>query len=157
MHVFVIGFVFFLMIRRPPRSTRPDTLLPYTTLFRSRDHDRRAAVRAADAGGDGGAVPRARPGTPARTAQAGARATCDRTVDRERAGRARTRGRTANNWHEPRRDRALSRLQAASRTATSAARRCSLPAPSRQGSGRTRRAGSTAPDTGAGGHEGRRA
>src|SRR3546814_16091934 len=28
-------FVFFLMIRRPPRSTRTDTLLPYTTLFRS--------------------------------------------------------------------------------------------------------------------------
>src|SRR3546814_15023992 len=28
-------FVFFLMIRRPPRSTRPDTLFPYTTLFRS--------------------------------------------------------------------------------------------------------------------------
>src|SRR3546814_18229260 len=27
--------VFFLMIRRPPRSTRTDTLLPYTTLFRS--------------------------------------------------------------------------------------------------------------------------
>src|SRR3546814_15492524 len=26
----------FLMIRRPPRSTRTDTLLPYTTLFRSR-------------------------------------------------------------------------------------------------------------------------
>src|SRR3546814_9526917 len=31
-----------LMIRRPPRSTRPDTLFPYTTLFRS-----------PDAGGDG--------------------------------------------------------------------------------------------------------
>src|SRR3546814_12110637 len=30
----VIG-VFFLMIRRPPRSTRTDTLFPYTTLFRS--------------------------------------------------------------------------------------------------------------------------
>src|SRR3546814_16934581 len=34
-----IGFVFvlffFLMIRRPPRSTRTDTLFPYTTLFRS--------------------------------------------------------------------------------------------------------------------------
>src|SRR3546814_11060387 len=32
---------FFLMIRRPPRSTRPDTLFPYTTLFRSPqpDHD----------------------------------------------------------------------------------------------------------------------
>src|SRR3546814_1939681 len=30
-----ILFVFFLMIRRPPRSTRTDTLFPYTTLFRS--------------------------------------------------------------------------------------------------------------------------
>src|SRR3546814_11530200 len=28
---------FFLMIRRPPRSTRTDTLFPYTTLFRSFD------------------------------------------------------------------------------------------------------------------------
>src|SRR3546814_9187789 len=28
--------VFFLLIRRPPRSTRTDTLFPYTTLFRSR-------------------------------------------------------------------------------------------------------------------------
>src|SRR3546814_12977934 len=27
---------FFFMIRRPPRSTRTDTLFPYTTLFRSR-------------------------------------------------------------------------------------------------------------------------
>src|SRR3546814_7418781 len=27
--------LFFLMIRRPPRSTRTDTLVPYTTLFRS--------------------------------------------------------------------------------------------------------------------------
>src|SRR3546814_15781801 len=27
--------LFFLMIRRPPRSTRTDTLFPYTTLFRS--------------------------------------------------------------------------------------------------------------------------
>src|SRR3546814_7388808 len=31
-------FFFFLMIRRPPRSTRTDTLFPYTTLFRSRGH-----------------------------------------------------------------------------------------------------------------------
>src|SRR3546814_7530836 len=30
-----IGVVFFLMIRLPPRSTRTDTLFPYTTLFRS--------------------------------------------------------------------------------------------------------------------------
>src|SRR3546814_15459115 len=28
-------YYFFLMIRRPPISTRTDTLLPYTTLFRS--------------------------------------------------------------------------------------------------------------------------
>src|SRR3546814_12422643 len=27
--------IFFLMQRRPPRSTRTDTLFPYTTLFRS--------------------------------------------------------------------------------------------------------------------------
>src|SRR3546814_6753114 len=31
----VIIDIFFLMIRRPPRSTRTDTLFPYTTLFRS--------------------------------------------------------------------------------------------------------------------------
>src|SRR3546814_10957882 len=29
------------MIRRPPRSTRTDTLFPYTTLFRSNDIDKR--------------------------------------------------------------------------------------------------------------------
>src|SRR3546814_15252069 len=29
-------FFFFLMIRRPPRSTRTDTLFPYTTLFLSK-------------------------------------------------------------------------------------------------------------------------
>src|SRR3546814_14750013 len=28
--------MFFLMIQPPPRSTRTDTLFPYTTLFRSR-------------------------------------------------------------------------------------------------------------------------
>src|SRR3546814_15925715 len=31
----VFTYFFFLMIRRPPRSTRTDTLFPYTTLFRS--------------------------------------------------------------------------------------------------------------------------
>src|SRR3546814_19882908 len=31
---FFVSF-FFLMLRRPPRSTRTDTLVPYTTLFRS--------------------------------------------------------------------------------------------------------------------------
>src|SRR3546814_13264403 len=31
----LIDFFVFLMILRPPRSTRTDTLFPYTTLFRS--------------------------------------------------------------------------------------------------------------------------
>src|SRR3546814_11330937 len=35
----LINLLFFLMIRRPPRSTRTDTLFPYTTLFRSRVPD----------------------------------------------------------------------------------------------------------------------
>src|SRR3546814_7380674 len=34
---------FFLMIRRPPRSTRTDTLFPYTTLFRSVHQDKSGA------------------------------------------------------------------------------------------------------------------
>src|SRR3546814_19898410 len=35
MVILVVILFFFLMIRRPPRSTRTDTLFPYTTLFRS--------------------------------------------------------------------------------------------------------------------------
>src|SRR3546814_18051139 len=44
-------YFFFLMLLRPPSSTRTDTLFPYTTLFRSPHprrstrHDRRAARR----------------------------------------------------------------------------------------------------------------
>src|SRR3546814_10726927 len=39
------------MIRRPPRSTRPDTLFPYTTLFRSNPrHDRARGDDPVDAG-----------------------------------------------------------------------------------------------------------
>src|SRR3546814_13429525 len=34
-YFFSLYYIFFLMIRRPPRSTRTDTLFPYTTLFRS--------------------------------------------------------------------------------------------------------------------------
>src|SRR3546814_4423511 len=33
--MFIALCFFFLMIRRPPRSTRTGTLFPYTTLFRS--------------------------------------------------------------------------------------------------------------------------
>src|SRR3546814_17230476 len=35
MHMLTPSLFLFLMIRRPPRSTRTDTLFPYTTLFRS--------------------------------------------------------------------------------------------------------------------------
>src|SRR3546814_19941488 len=52
--VFIFLFIFFLMIRRPPRSTRTDTLFPYTTLFRS--HPGKlfgAPVAAGSMGGDG--------------------------------------------------------------------------------------------------------
>src|SRR6186997_63248 len=38
-------FFFFLMIRRPPRSTQQPTLFPYTTLFRSRAGEAQAARR----------------------------------------------------------------------------------------------------------------
>src|SRR3546814_8415589 len=41
-------FVFFLMYRRPPRSTRTDTLFPYTTLFRSARRGRIAVAARAD-------------------------------------------------------------------------------------------------------------
>src|SRR3546814_7007908 len=59
---------FFLMIRRPPRSTRTDTLFPYTTLFRSarvlepplrpqrRDSRPAAGQRNPGGGGAGGAA-----------------------------------------------------------------------------------------------------
>src|SRR3546814_21183807 len=38
------------MIRRPPRSTRTDTLFPYTTLVRSPDSTRSAKLRVPQAG-----------------------------------------------------------------------------------------------------------
>src|SRR3546814_18922635 len=45
-------FCFFLMIRRPPRSTRTDTLFPYTTLFRSARRHRRGQHIADERVGD---------------------------------------------------------------------------------------------------------
>src|SRR3546814_9792656 len=50
---------FFLMIRRPPRSTRTDTLFPYTTLCRSR---RPVLFRAVDDAGAGQCHMLPRPG-----------------------------------------------------------------------------------------------
>src|SRR3546814_18019358 len=37
--VVLLVYLFFLLIRPPPRSTRTDTLFPYTTLFRSPHRD----------------------------------------------------------------------------------------------------------------------
>src|SRR3546814_12312903 len=45
------------MIRRPPRSTRTDTLFPYTTLFRSLAHGDHRILHALAAAGDHVAVP----------------------------------------------------------------------------------------------------
>src|SRR3546814_16547917 len=39
-YILLVSYIcFFLIIRRPSRSTRTDTLFPYTTLFRSDDGD----------------------------------------------------------------------------------------------------------------------
>src|SRR3546814_5258840 len=45
------------MIRRPPRSTRTDTLFPYTTLFRSAARHRQGAGGATRRGGRGRQTP----------------------------------------------------------------------------------------------------
>src|SRR3546814_14156120 len=49
-YVLLFFFFFFLMIRRPPRSTRTDTLFPYTTLFRSGRSDSGGRARPGSAG-----------------------------------------------------------------------------------------------------------
>src|SRR3546814_18069102 len=52
------------MIRRPPRSTRTDTLFPYTTLFRSPAPWPRTGHLAADAAGARAGIGRVAPGRP---------------------------------------------------------------------------------------------
>src|SRR3546814_3306839 len=74
------------MIRRPPRSTRTDTLFPYTTLFRSRRSPERGQNPVAGLPDQflGNAVPVAAPAAAARRAWAGSaartrlRCRCDR-------------------------------------------------------------------------------
>src|SRR3546814_2600589 len=70
----MVGVLFFLMIRRPPRATRTDTLLPYTTLFRSLPSQGEEPRRklAAEAAPTGGVVSRgwARAGVPRRPGSA---------------------------------------------------------------------------------------
>src|SRR3546814_15022883 len=53
----IIHRFFFLMIRRTPRSTRTDTLFPYTTLFRSRGGDYTTIVNIDMEMGVGGVAP----------------------------------------------------------------------------------------------------
>src|SRR3546814_1641490 len=72
------------MIRLPPRSTRTDTLFPYTTLFRSGPR-RDPAVRAAHQRLPHRSVPRRRP--EAGRLQAGVRPPLGRGGDAHRAGR----------------------------------------------------------------------
>src|SRR3546814_10357851 len=75
-------FFFFLMIRRPPRSTRTDTLVPYTTLFRSgRGPSRRRPVRREWSGR--WCRPDGRCGTPGRPAWSGRCPARCRTSDPE--------------------------------------------------------------------------
>src|SRR3546814_410821 len=52
--------ILFLMTRRPPRSTRTDTLFPYTTLFRSISERVRAAAANSEAAVDTAALTDAR-------------------------------------------------------------------------------------------------
>src|SRR3546814_4706716 len=80
------------MIRRPPRSTRTDTLFPYTTLFRSYAEKRSAPVRRRETGraGRGYRDVRARlrrkPDQPRRISAARRRTAPTVRRDAERAG-----------------------------------------------------------------------
>src|SRR3546814_9427828 len=65
---------FVLMIRRPPRSTRTDTLFPYTTLFRSPAYRNLLRAHEADRASDGG--------RPAVHAPHGVKCRGDRVADR---------------------------------------------------------------------------
>src|SRR3546814_15388464 len=60
--VFIVSLFVFLMIRRPPGSTRTDTLFPYTTLFRSVRSRRCWPADASDRRADGGRHRRLTPG-----------------------------------------------------------------------------------------------
>src|SRR3546814_16511847 len=84
------------MIRRPPSSTRTDTLFPYTTLFRSAD-PRRGDPRPVGGGCD-------RYGEAVRPARAVVRpdALCGRPAFRTRAERSGTAGSGGAPWPRPR-------------------------------------------------------
>src|SRR3546814_13949086 len=101
------------MIRRPPRSTRTDTLFPYTTLFRSHaGGDQRAARRAWRGARDAGATASARVEGCARNDPLGvlaARRSCPRGAGPAVPGRLRTRDLPAPHAVRRRRGRARRR------------------------------------------------
>src|SRR3546814_15014075 len=82
------------MIRRPPRSTRTDTLLPYTTLFRSHYPADRESARRGDRAGDaaqgflGFGVSRAHGAAAAHSMERGRRHVEHPGITRHRAARA---------------------------------------------------------------------
>src|SRR3546814_17883926 len=39
-----VSYFFFLILRRPPRATRTDTLFPYTSLFRSYSYQQLSCI-----------------------------------------------------------------------------------------------------------------
>src|SRR3546814_13484067 len=79
----IVIYVLFLMIRRPPRSTRNDTLFPYTTLFRSSRKRRgppqllRIPANAGTGRRGGGRSPARRPEPVGHSPGAGTHARCD--------------------------------------------------------------------------------
>src|SRR3546814_7692441 len=105
---------FFLLLRRPPRSTRTATLFPYTTLFRSRPYRSRQFPSRAYGGVPGRSVrPRRRPrlGDPGRRRPPGRRTAARRAegaglpVDGDRTrSRRKTRpaGRRDDRFHRRR-------------------------------------------------------
>src|SRR3546814_18631199 len=101
----ILLLFFFLMIRRPPRSTRTDTLFPYTTLFRSRGRLHRARLSPSRRrAGDRMAGAKHRAGDPADLAARGGARAMD-----EPGSHPATRGRRGR----PSADRTLQRTAAA--------------------------------------------
>src|SRR3546814_7971049 len=87
LYVYLILF-FFLMIRRPPRSTRTYTLFPYTTLFRSDARHQNLSAGAERPVRSRSAIPRRRarrsPARPDAPGEADARRSRARAADPQR-------------------------------------------------------------------------
>src|SRR3546814_4273381 len=73
------------MIRRPPRSTRTDTLFPYTTLFRSAACPSGAQINGDDGDSDGRSIARRAPSRAGRDFSAGGAGPADANGAQDRA------------------------------------------------------------------------